>query len=60
MAEITRQDGQELTEAERLRVLMGLGMSAEYARFVLAMQRGEVEGDLVEVGADEEIVEDDE
>ena len=52
MAKITDVDGVELTEKEQIAVMVALGMTESYARFVLAMQRGEIDGDVVMVDKD--------
>lgn len=42
--------GKEIGEEAAIRVAVEqLGMTEDYARFVMAMERGEVDGDAVEV-----------
>jgi len=47
MAQITADDGRELTKEERIAILVGMGMSRDYAQFVVALDDGKVSGDLV-------------
>lgn len=56
MATVTRADGEAVSREEMLAALIALGMDAVYAEFVLAMEAGEVDGDVVVVlpGEDEE------
>jgi hypothetical protein len=52
MAEIVAADGHKLTRDEQIEVLVTLGMTREYATFVIAMEAGEVDGDVVIVDED--------
>lgn len=47
MAQVTREDGETVSREEQLAALIALGMDAIYAEFVLAMEAGEVSGDVV-------------
>lgn len=47
MATIERLDGVLLTEKEKEDAMVAAGMSRSYARFVLAMERGDIGGDVV-------------
>jgi hypothetical protein len=49
MATVTRADGEAVSREEQLAALIALGMDALYAEFVLAMEAGEVSGDVVVV-----------
>lgn len=46
-------DGHELTYDERVAVMMALGSSEGDAQFMLAIQDGEITGDLEEVSEEE-------
>lgn len=47
MAKVTRADGEPPSRSEAVAALVALGMDAQYAAFVLAMDAGEVQGDVV-------------
>lgn len=53
MATITTDEGQPVTDQEtRIRVLLALGMSRVDAEFVVALEDGEVDGDVIEGNGD--------
>lgn len=49
MATIVTTDGQELSREQEIALLVALGMPEAYARFVVAVGRGEIRGDVVEL-----------
>lgn len=49
MAKVTNEQGVPVSHEEALAALIALGMDAQYAEFVLAMEAGEVSGDVVAV-----------
>lgn len=49
MAKITNEQGEPVSREEALAALIELGMDPQYAEFVLAMEAGEVSGDVVAV-----------
>lgn len=46
-------DGHGLTYEERVAVMMAAGMTESYAHFTVAMQNGEITGDLEEISEEE-------
>lgn len=40
---------EELTDEQMIEIFIKLGMTKEYAEFVLAMQKGEINGDIAAV-----------
>ncbi len=53
MATITRDDGKEVSDKEKEAVLIKLGMTKEYANFVIAMEKGEIDGDVIAMSEEE-------
>ena len=49
MATVERDDGEALTRAERVAILVAVGISEAYARLVVAQEDGEPIGDVVVV-----------
>lgn len=49
MATVKSTDGQELTKEERVAVLMAMGMTRTDAEFTVALEDGEIDGDVIEV-----------
>ena len=49
MATVTNEQGEPVSREEVLAALIELGMEPLYAGFVLAMEAGEVQGDVVAV-----------
>lgn len=58
MATVISTDGRTLSREEQIRALVAAGISEEYARFVVAVERRELPGDLIEVN-EEEVADDD-
>lgn len=56
MAQVTHEDGSPVTDEEFIAVMVASGMTEEYARFVLALEKGETDGDVVAVDEDGEPV----
>lgn len=52
MATVSGPDGQEISEEEQVAALVAAGMSEEQARFVIALESGKIDGDIVEVDAE--------
>ncbi len=49
MATITTDDGQPVDYETRVQILMATGMSRVDAEFVIALEDGEIDGDIIEV-----------
>lgn len=52
MATVTTQEAQEVSREQAIAVLVASGISAEYAKFIVAVERGETAGDCIEVDED--------
>lgn len=52
MATITDPAGKPVSEREQIAALVNLGMSREYARFVVALTAGRTSGDVVALDED--------
>lgn len=47
MATVTDADGQPVSREQQIAALVASGMSEEYARFVVAVEQGDLPGDLL-------------
>ena len=53
MATVTTVDGQPVDRTVQIEALVAGGMSREYAEFVVAMEAGEVDGDVITLEGEE-------
>ena len=47
MATVTNNDGKPVSREEQIEALVAAGMSREYAEFVVALEAGEVDGEVI-------------
>jgi hypothetical protein len=49
MATVTDADGQAVSRETQVAALVATGMPAEFAHFVVALEQGDVTGDVIEL-----------